>query len=139
MTAPLPVLVAPAAFKGTFTSEDVAAAIGRGLRAGGQQTVELPLPDGGPEVLDAVGFDVAMRAARYVVTGEGRIDERTLTGHLIGELATRCRQAGVACHAIVGREALDRFGERVLDIGCVREATTLDDIERAATELAATI
>ena len=36
------------------------------------------LVPGAPYVLDAVGFDAAMRAARYVVTGEGRIDEQTL-------------------------------------------------------------
>jgi glycerate kinase len=134
--AALPVLVAPASFNGTFTSEEVAAAIARGLRAAGQAAVELPLPEGGPEVLDAVGFDAAMRAARYVVTGEGLMDEQTLRGALVGELATRCRQAGVSCHAIVGREALDLFGERVLDLGSVREATTLEELERAGRELA---
>jgi glycerate kinase len=135
----LPVLVAPAAFRGTLTAEEVAAAVARGLRAAGQPADELPLPDGGREVLDAVGFDDAMRRARYVVTGEGRIDERTLAGNVIGELATRCRQAGVSCHAVVGDEALDLFGERVLDIGVVRQATTLEDLERAGRDIAAAV
>jgi glycerate kinase len=135
----LPVLVAPAAFKGTFASDEVAAAIARGIRAGGQAAVELPLPDGGREVLDLVGFDEAMRGARYVVTGEGQIDELTLAGNVVGELATRCRQGGVSCHAVVGREALDLFGQRVLDLGCVLEATTLADMERAGRTLAETI
>jgi glycerate kinase len=132
----LPVLVAPAGFKGTFASDEAAAAIARGLRAAGQPAVELPLPDGGREVLDAFGFDDAMRAARYVVTGERRIDEATLAGNVVGEVATRCRQAGVGCHAVVGEEALDLFGERVLDLGSVRSATTLDDLERAGRDLA---
>jgi glycerate kinase len=135
----LPVLVAPAAFKGTFASDEVAAAIARGIRAGGQAAVELPLPDGGREVLDLVGFDEAMRGARYVVTGEGQIDERTLAGNVVGELATRCRQGGVSCHAVVGHEALDLFGQRVLDLGSVLEATTLADMERAGRTLAETI
>jgi glycerate kinase len=132
----LPALVAPAGFAGTFPAADVAAAIARGLRAAGQPAVELPLPDGGREVLDAIGFDDAMRAARYVVTGEGRIDEATLAGNVVGEAATRCRQAGVGCHAVVGEEGLDLFGERVLDLGSVRCATTLEDLERAGRDLA---
>jgi glycerate kinase len=132
---PLPALVAPAAFEGVFASAEVAAAIARGLRAAGQPAVELPLPDGGREVLDAIGFDAAMRAARYVVTGEGRIDEATLDGNVVGEIATRCRQAGVGCHVVVGDETLDLFGERVLDIGSVREATTLDELESAGRDL----
>jgi glycerate 2-kinase len=90
---------------------------------------------GAPYVLDAVGFDAAMRGARYVVTGEGRIDEQTLTGKLVGEVATRCRQGGVACHVFAGQNRLDLFGARVLDLGYVREATTLDELEQAGREL----
>src|SRR3954447_3951311 len=98
----LPALVAPAAFEGTFTAADVAAAVARGLRAAGQPALELPLPDGGKEVLNAIGFDDAMRGARYVVTGERTIDEATLDGNVVGEVATRCRQGGVGCHVVVG-------------------------------------
>jgi glycerate kinase len=133
---PLPALVAPAAFEGTFTAADVAAAVARGLRAAGQPAVEFPLPEGGKEVLDAIGFDDAMRGARYVVTGERTIDEATLDGNVIGEVATRCRQGGVGCHVVVGEEALDRFAERVLDIGSVRVATTLEELESAGRDLA---
>ena len=132
----LPALVAPAAFEGIFTAADIAAAVARGLRAAGQPALELPLPDGGKEVLDAIGFDDAMRGARYVVTGERTIDEATLDGNVVGEVATRCRQGGVGCHVVVGEEALDLFAERVLDIGSVRVATTLDELESAGRDLA---
>ena len=67
-------------------------------------------------VLDAIGFDERMRGARYVVTGEGKIDAQTLTGKLVGEVATRCRQGGVACHVVVGKNDLDAFGARVIDL-----------------------
>ena len=43
-----------------------------------------------------------MRASRAVVTGEGKLDEQTLEGKLVGEIGTRARQAGVPLHAIVG-------------------------------------
>ena len=97
------------------------------------------LAPGAPYVLDAVGFDAAMRGARYVVTGEGRIDDQTLTGKLVGEVATRCRQGGVACHALVGQNRLDLFGRRVIDLGYVSEATTLAELEQAGRELATRI
>jgi len=94
------------------------------------------LQPGAAYVLNAIGFDDAMRAAAFVVTGEGRLDEQTLAGKCVGEVATRCRQAGVACHVITGDDALDLFGQRVIDLGSVREATTLEEMERAAAELA---
>ena len=67
------------------------------------------LHHGASYVLDALGFDERMRAAAFVVTGEGRIDEQTLQGKIVGEVATRCRQAGVPCHAVVGRIELEPF------------------------------
>src|SRR3954451_1571664 len=50
----LPALVAPDSFKGTFAAADVAAAIARGLRAGGQPADELPVADGGEGTMDAL-------------------------------------------------------------------------------------
>jgi len=110
-----------------------------GLAGGLWAELGAKLVAGAPYVLDAVGFDAAMRTARYVVTGEGRIDEQTLTGKLVGEVATRCRQGGVACHALVGQDRLELFGHRVIDLGYVREATTLADLEEAGRELATQI
>ena len=68
------------------------------------------LEPGAPFVLDALDFDRRMRASRAVVTGEGKLDEQTLQGKLVGEIGTRARQAGVPLHAIVGTDALDGFG-----------------------------
>jgi glycerate kinase len=94
------------------------------------------LVPGAPHVLDAVGFDAAMRAARFVVTGEGRLDEQTLEGKVVGEVATRCRQAGVACHAVVGEEALDEFLERLIDLSTVSEAGTVRRLRSTGRRLA---
>ncbi len=94
------------------------------------------LQRGAPFVLGALGFDARLRAARGVVTGEGRIDEQTLQGKIVGEIAVRARQGGVACSAIVGRDELGAFGARMLDLQRVLEATTLAEIEAAATSLA---
>jgi glycerate 2-kinase len=93
------------------------------------------LEPGAPWVLDALDFDERMRAARAVVTGEGALDEQTLQGKLVGEIGTRTRQAGVPLHAIVGRDRLDAFGKRMIDLMRVLEATTLQEMEAAGEAL----
>jgi glycerate kinase len=87
-------------------------------------------------VLDTLGFDGLIRASAFVVTGEGRLDETTLAGKAVAEVATRCRQAGVWCHAVVGEDRLDLFGRRVLDLASVREARDPRALRRAGRELA---
>jgi glycerate kinase len=80
------------------------------------------LVPGASQVLDAIGFEARLRRARAVVTGEGRLDEQSLAGKALSEVATRARQSGVPCHAIVGSSVLDRFGMRILDLQAVLEA-----------------
>ena len=106
-----------------------------GLAGGLWATFGAVLEPGAVFVLDALGFDARMRAARAVVTGEGRLDAQSLQGKAAGEVAVRCRQAGVPCHAIVGANALDLFEERILDLQTVDEAGTPADLERAAERL----
>ena len=93
------------------------------------------LEPGLPFILDALGFDARMRESRAVVTGEGRLDEHTLAGGIVGEIGTRTRQAGVPLHAIVGSDALDRFGKRIIDLQVVIEARERGQIEAAAEAL----
>ena len=106
-----------------------------GLSGGLWAALGARLVPGAPYVLDAIGFDALMRGSAFVVTGEGALDEQTLQGKIVGEVATRCRQGGVACHAIVGRDRLDPFGERIIDLASVTEATTLAEIEAAGRAL----
>lgn len=93
------------------------------------------LESGAGFVLDAVGYSARMLEARCVITGEGRLDSTSLAGKLVGEAATRARQAGVPCHAIVGSNALDAFGARILDLQVILSASSLAEIEAAGEEL----
>ena len=93
------------------------------------------LEPGAPWVLDALDFDERMRASRAVVTGEGKLDEQTLEGKLVGEIGTRARQAGVPLHAIVGTDRLDPFGKRIIDLQRTIEATTVEELEAAGEAL----
>jgi glycerate 2-kinase len=138
--AAAPVLVAPDDFKGSLTAAGVASALAAGLRAGGLEAEELPVADahshGAADVLDVAGFDERMRGSRFVVTGEGRLDAQSLAGKVVSEVATRCRGAGVGCHAVVGGNHLSAFERRLLDLASVTEATTLDELRAAGQELA---
>jgi glycerate 2-kinase len=94
------------------------------------------LEPGAPFVLGELGFDARLRSARAVIVGEGRLDDQSLQGKILGEVATRARQGGVPCHAIVGSRTLDAFGARMLDLQRVVVASTLEEIEAAAAALA---
>lgn len=48
------ILVAPDSFKGTYSAAEVAAAIARGVRAGGAEALEMPVADGGEGTLEAI-------------------------------------------------------------------------------------
>jgi glycerate 2-kinase len=108
-----------------------------GLSGGFWAVHDATLEPGAPWVLDALGFDDRMRASRAVVTGEGKLDEQTLQGKLVGEIGTRARQAGVPLHAIVGTDTLDPFGKRIVDLMRVIEATDLRELEAAGEALGA--
>ena len=94
------------------------------------------LVPGASYVLDAVGFDERMLGSRFVVTGEGRLDEQSLVGKVVGEIATRCRQRGIACHAVVGEDALDEFLARLIDLSAIIEAGTTRRLRTAGRRLA---
>ena len=107
-----------------------------GLSGGLWAAYGAELVSGAGYVLDRIGFDARMRAARAVVCGEGRLDRQSLTGKAVAEVATRARQAGVPCHAIVARDELDSFGARILDLQTVREARSLQGLRAAGRALA---
>jgi glycerate 2-kinase len=106
-----------------------------GLSGGLWAHLGAKLHAGAPYLLDAIHFDDQMRAAAFVVTGEGKLDDQTLQGKIVGEVATRCRQGGVPCHAVVGKEDLEPFKQRILDLASVHEATDEAELEAAGREL----
>lgn len=133
------VLVAPEPF-GELSAARAAAAIGRGLCAGdaGLKVDLCPIAAAGaePAELDALDFDARMRAARAVILGAGRLDERTLLGSATFELATRARQAGVPAYAVAGENALSLFDARILDLQVVLQARDTRGLRRAGEKLA---
>jgi glycerate kinase len=70
--------------------------------SGGLWAYGARLRSGAAFVLDAVGFDARLARADAVVSGEGRFDSQSLTGKIVGEIATRCARAGKPLHLTVG-------------------------------------
>lgn len=108
-----------------------------GLAGGLWAAFGAALEPGAAFVLTTLETDARMRAARAVIVGEGRLDRTSLQGKVTGELATRARQAGVPCHAVVGENALEPFDARILDLQEIVQAGTLEELERAGEALAA--
>jgi glycerate 2-kinase len=105
---------------------DVPGAGGAGGTAAGALAVGARLVSGAGLVCDLVGLPGAMAGAVLVVTGEGSLDEQTLSGKAPAEVAARAHAAGVPCLALAGAVALSR--ERLTGSGFTA-AHALTEIE----------
>ncbi len=88
------------------------------------------LKSGIETVLDIVEFDVQVRDAVLVITGEGRIDRQSVHGKGISGIARRTRAMGVPLIAIAG--GIDEASSEVYDLG----VTAMFSINRKAVAFA---
>lgn len=142
------VLVLAEGFGERLEGTRVGEALERGLEADGRLRCDLcPLDgDSGDPAdarrgqarapLDGLDFDRRMRAARAVVIACARLDDRTLAGSVAFEVATRARQAGVPAYAVAGRDELDPFEARIIDLQVIFEASTPRALRAAGRKLA---
>lgn len=91
------------------------------------------------ELLDALGFDARMRAARAVVIGARRLQERALAGSVTFEIATRARQGGIPAYAVTGENELEPFDARILDLQLVLQADSRKGLAAAGRRLAGVV
>jgi glycerate 2-kinase len=106
-----------------------------GLSGGLWAGLGAALEPGAPYVLDAVRFDERLRGAAGVIAGEGRIDEQSVMGKIVGEIGERALAAGVPLHAIVGRNSVPEDAAERIALRSVREATTLSEIQATAEQI----
>ncbi|MEA2246549.1 MAG: glycerate 2-kinase [Solirubrobacteraceae bacterium] len=106
-----------------------------GLSGGLWAGCDAALEPGAPYVLDALRFDERLRGAAGVIAGEGRIDEQSVMGKIVGEIGERALAAGVPLYAIVGRDSVPPEAAERIALRSVREATTIAEIEAAAERL----
>lgn len=94
------------------------------------------LVSGADYVLDLVGFDRLLSEADLAITGEGRLDEQSAAGKVVGVVAGRCRAAGVRCVAVVGQSALGDAEARAMGLDRVIEASSAEEQREAGRALA---
>jgi glycerate kinase len=107
-----------------------------GLSGGLWAAFGATLTPGAPAVLEAVGFETRLRRGAAVVAGEGRIDQQSLAGKIVGEIAARAARASVRLHVVVGQDQLDQRSREQLGPASVCEASTLAEIADAGRQIA---
>ncbi len=139
-------LLACAPFGQRLSAATVASAVSRGVQDGGlpePDICELPISGGAGEevrrLLEELELDTRMRRARAVVVAAARLQEQTLAGSVMFEIATRARQSGVPAYAVTGENALDAFDARVLDLQLIVQARSREALVSAGLELAALV
>ncbi|MGH2920144.1 MAG: glycerate kinase, partial [Solirubrobacteraceae bacterium] len=95
------------------------------------------LRPGAPAVLDALGVDARVREAQLVVAGEGRLDDQSFGGKIVGELVRRARAADVPIHAVAGSSTLAEDDWQRVGLERVWVASTPAAITAAGHELGA--
>jgi glycerate kinase len=78
--------------------------------------------------LTLLGADALLTRSDFVVTGEGSLDEQSLSGKLPVALARRARRLGVAVHAVAGRCTLpaDRTAAHFRSVQALTDLTDQD-------------
>ena len=103
-----------------------------GLSGGLWAVLGAHLVPGATFVLGVLGFDSRLENADAVITGEGRLDEQSFEGKLVGQIARRCRETRRPLHVIAGSSMLDPATADRRGIASVSEAGTPEAISEAA-------
>lgn len=102
-----------------------------GLSGGLWASMGAELAIGASFVLDALDFDARLRHARAVVVGEGRLDNQSTHGKIVGEIAIRASRARVPVHAIVGTSRITPDAAAQIELRSITEARTIEELEHA--------
>jgi glycerate kinase len=139
-------LIVTGAFGPRLSAPRVAAALARGLQAGGVPAPDVcVLPPGlGADgamraVLEELAIEARMRCARAVILGEWLLEECMLAGTATFEIATRARQSGVPAYAVTGDDRLSSFDARMLDLQLILEARNVPALTAGGRRLASVI
>ena len=106
-----------------------------GLSGGLWAAFDAELRHGASAVLEALDADARIARAQLVVAGEGRLDEQSFGGKIVGELVRRSSAAGVPIHAVVGTSAISAEEAVAAGLARVWSASTLEAIGAAGRAL----
>ncbi len=107
-----------------------------GLAGGLWAALGAELCPGAAYICDALGVDSRIARADLVIGGEGRLDETTLEGKALSELARRCDKTAKPLVAVVGQNAAAPGVISRLGLRAVAEAGDAASIRTAGAALA---
>lgn len=90
-----------------------------GLGAGLLAFTQAELTPGALLALETLRFDETVRGASLVIVAEGRLDEQTAYGKIVGAVAQSAHAAGARTLALVGSVALDDVAQERLGVDAV--------------------
>lgn len=103
------------------------AGAGGGLGGGLVAFFGARLESGFETIARAVGLPAAVAGADLVLTGEGRVDESSLEGKVVGGVAAIAREHGVECVVVGGEMVLEAAGAA---LGITRALSLVDECGR---------
>lgn len=112
---------------------EIAGSGAAGGLAGGLLSLGARIESGFSLIADEVNLQEAIASATLVLTGEGRLDDESFNGKVVGGVCALARDAGVPVVIICGAVDID-FVVPAVFVGTVREIISLSDrygVERA--------
>jgi len=102
------------------TGKDISAIPGTGA-AGGIAAGVLPFFDVGMKkgiemIIEASKIEEQMTGTNLLITGEGKIDEQSSAGKVVGYMAVLAKEYGISCIALCGELQLDEAGIKTLGL-----------------------
>jgi glycerate kinase len=102
-----------------------------GLSGGLWACFDAELVSGADYVLDAVRFEERLSEAGALVVGEGRLDEQTFAGKIVGPAARRAQAARIPVYAVAAQNELAADAAADLGLAAIMEASSPSELERA--------
>ncbi len=110
---------------------DLEGAGAAGGLAGGLAAIGAQLEPGFEVVAHAAGLDRALHGAELVVTGEGRLDEASLHGKVVGGVLEWAADEGVDHRAVIAGQVTAEAREEVSVLGDVHVLALTDRVQQA--------
>lgn len=87
-----------------------------GIAAGLKAFFPVTILPGIEMVIKASGLQKVITGTDLLITGEGKLDNQTASGKVVGYIARLAKDRGIACHALCGQTELDEAGLAAMGI-----------------------
>ena len=102
-----------------------------GIAAGLVPYFEVNIRKGIDMIVAASGLDTELPSASLVITGEGKLDDQSLQGKVVGRLAEMAREAGKKCVVVCG---INQLTESAIREAGINQVIALRDLAKSDKE-----